>query len=118
MIERLQRIATFLHRFRLLLVALGVVGFGVFALSLFENPWLDGEIWMTPGLIAFSWALALYSLLALFQQIPAKVDKSEGWRKRLSVSIRRGALWLIGLALIVLSGSLFYFSYLLIRVWG
>lgn len=118
MIERLQRIATFLHRFRLFFAALGAVSLGVFSLSLFQNPWLEGDIWMIPGLIAFCWALALYSLLAMFQHIPAKVDKSEGWRKRMSVSIRRGALWLAGVSIILLSGALLILSYQLLRTWS
>ena len=117
MIECLQRIATFLHRFRLSIFALGVVSLGVFSVSLFQNPWLDGEVWLIPSLLALCWSLALYSLIALFQHIPEKVDKSESWRSRLSDSIRRSALWLRGVSFVLLSGALAVLSYQLLRTW-
>lgn len=117
MIERLQRIATFLHRFRLFIVALGVTSLGIFSVSLFQNSWLDGDVWLIPGLLSLCWSLTLYSVIALFQHIPEKVDKSESWRNRTSNSIRRGALWLTGVSLLLLSGALVILSYQLLRTW-
>ncbi|NKB34645.1 MAG: hypothetical protein GKR91_16250 [Pseudomonadales bacterium] len=118
MIERLQRIATFLHRFRLFIIALGVASFGIFAISLFQNPWIDGEVWLIPSLLSLSWSLALYTAIALFQHIPERVDKSEGWRKRTSIAIRRGALWLAGASFLLLSGALIVLSYQLLRTYA
>ncbi len=117
MIERLQRIATFLHQFRLGIFVLGIVSLGVFSISLFETPWVNGDIWLIPGLLALCWSLALYSVIALFQHIPVKVDKSESWRIRTSNLIRRGTLWLAGFFLLLLSGALLIFSYQLLRTW-
>ena len=118
MIERLQRIATFLYQFRLFIIALGIVSLGVCAVSLFQNPWIDGEVWLIPGVLCQSWSLALYSVIALFQQVPVKADKSEGWRIRISNSIRRGVLWLVALSFVFLTGALFILSYQLLRVWA
>ena len=118
MIERLQRIATILHRFRVLITFLGITSFGVFVISLFHNPWIDGNVWLIPSLLLLGWSLALFSLLSLFQRIPDKVDKTSPWRKRLSNSFRRGAYWLAGAAFVALSSALLMLTYQLLRAWA
>ena len=118
MIERLQRIATILHRFRALITFLGITSFGVFSISMFNNPWIDGNVWLIPSLLLLCWSLALFSLLSLFQRIPDKVDKTSPWRKRLSNSFRRGAYWLAGAAFVALSSALLMLTYQLLRAWA
>ena len=118
MIERLQRIAIFLYRFRFFIIALGILSLGVCAVSFFQNPWINGEVWLIPSVLSLSWSLALYSVIALFQQVPEKADKSEGWRIRASNSIRRGVLWLAALSLVLLTGALIILSYQLLRAWA
>ena len=105
MIERLQRIATILHRFRALITFLGITSFGVFSISMFNNPWIDGNVWLIPSLL-------------LFQRIPDKVDKASPWRKRLSNSFRRGAYSLAGAAFVALSSALLMLTYQLLRAWA
>jgi len=117
MIERLQRIATTLRRFRLLILVLGIVSAGVFSLSLFQNPWLDGDVWLIPSLVALCWSLTLLSLTLLFINIPPRAEKSDGWRKRLSVFIRRGLLWDLALLFVILSLTVLLLSYQLLRTW-
>jgi len=118
MIERLQRIATILHRFRVLITFLGITSFGVFSISMFNNPWIDGNVWLIPSLLLLCWSLALFSLLGLFQRIPDKVDEASPWRKRLSNSFRRGAYWLAGAAFVALSSALLILTYQLLRAWA
>lgn len=118
MIERLQRIATILHRFRALITFLGITSFGVFSISMFNNPWIDGNVWLIPSLLLLCWSLALFSLLSLFQRIPDKVDKTSPWRKRLSNSFRRGAYSLAGAAFVALSSALLMLTYQLLRAWA
>lgn len=118
MIERLQRIATILHRFRALITFLGFTSFGVFSISMLNNPWIDGNVWLIPSLLLLCWSLALFSLLSLFQRIPDKVDKTSPWRKRLSNSFRRGAYWLAGAAFVALSSALLMLTYQLLRAWA
>ena len=118
MIERLQRIATILHRFRALITFLGITSLGVFSLSMFNNPWIDGNVWLIPSLLLLCWSLALFTLLSLFQRIPDKVDKTSPWRKRLSNSFRRGAYGLAGAAFVALSSALLMLTYQLLRAWS
>ena len=117
MLERLQRIATTLSRFRLLILTLGIVSAGVFAVSLFPNPWLDGEAWLIPSLVALSWFLIMHSLNSLFLHIPPKAEKGDSWRNCMSTSIRRGALWLFGLAFVSLTLAVLVLTYQLLRTW-
>jgi len=117
MIERLQRIATILSRFRLLILALGIVSACVFAVSLFQIPWLDGDVWLIPSLVALCWFLTLHSLNSLFLYIPPKAEKGESWRNRMSISMRRGALWLLGLAFVSLTLAVLILSFELLRTW-
>ena len=118
MIVRLQRIATFLNRFRLPIIAMGMTSIGVFSVSLFNNPWIDGEVWLIPSLLFFCWSLALFSLLGMFQQVPEKVDKKAAWLKRFSNAFRRGAFWIAGAAFVVLSSGLLILTYQLLRTWS
>ena len=117
MIERLQRIATMLSRFNLLILALTIVSAGVFSVSLFQNPWLDGDVWLIPSLVALCWTLTMLCLTSLFINIPAKAGKGDGWRKRLSSFIRRGIMWDLGFLFLLLSLALVVLSYQLLRTW-
>lgn len=116
MIERLQRIATFLHRFQSLLLLLAIAGFIVLVTSFFDNPWIDPDQWLIPSLAFTLWALVLFSLSSLFHAVPAPADASMGWRERLSRRLRRGGLWILGLMFVLLSLSLLMLTYQLLRV--
>jgi hypothetical protein len=117
MIERLQAIATFLSHFRLLLMGLGMGFLGIFVLSLFDSGLLPGDDWLIPALVGLCWSLTLYSLSTLFSEVPPPADSGSAWRVRLSVTVRRGLLWLLALLMIVLSIALLILSYQLLRTW-
>lgn len=117
MIERLQRIATLLARFRLPIFVLAGFSLIVLGLSVIENPWLNGDDLLMPSILGFCWALMLYSVSALFQHIPDQPGEEDGIRRRTSLRLRRLMLWLIGLLTLISIGGLIVLSYQLMRVW-
>ncbi len=117
MIERLQRIATFLARFRLLLVVMAGFSLVLLLLSVLENPWLSDDALLIPSILAFCWALILYSISELFLAVPPVPAPDAGFRMRFSVSLRRLLLWILGLLCLASSAALLLLSYQLLRTW-
>jgi hypothetical protein len=116
MIERLQRIATFLERLRWLLIILGGLSMAGILLSLIETHWLSGDALLIPAILAFCWAATLYSISKLFTRVPAKPAAEAGFRDRLSAQLRRGALWVLAVVMIALTFSVMILSYQLLRI--
>ena len=117
MIERLQRIATILARFRLPLFVLAGFSLVVLVLSVLDNPLLDNDRLLKPAILGFCWALMLYSTGELFQEIPDKAGSEATFRRRMGVRVRRAILWILGLLTIVSAAGLLILSYQLMRVW-
>ena len=117
MIERLQRIATILARFRLLIFVCAGFSLVVLVLSVVDNPLLNTDALLMPAILGFCWALMLYSTGELFQAIPDKSGPGTAFLKRMAVSVRRGMLWILGILTIVSSVALLVLSYQLMRVW-
>ena len=115
MIERLQRIATFLERLRLLIFIMGGLSIVFVLLSLLENPWLTGDGLLIPSILGFCWSATLFSISKLFAVIPVKLNRDARFRDRLSVSLRRGALWVLGVLTMFLTLSVLILSYQLLR---
>ena len=117
MIERLQRIATILARFRLPIFVLGGFSLVVLVLSVLDNPLLDNDTLLMPTILGFSWALMLYSTGELFQAIPGKASSEATFRRRMAVRVRRGILWVLGILTIASTSALLVLSYQILRVW-
>lgn len=117
MIERLQRIATILARFRLAIFVLAGFSLVVLILSVLDNPLLDSDTLLMPAILGFCWALMLYSTGELFQRIPNKAGSEATFRRRMAVGVRRGILWVLGILTIASTGALLVLSYQLLRVW-
>lgn len=117
MIERLQRIATILARFRLPIFILAGFSLLVLILSVLDNPLLDDDTLLMPAILGFCWALMLYSTAELFQAVPDRADAEEALRRRIQVRIRRGILWILAVLTLVSSAALFVLSYQILRVW-
>jgi hypothetical protein len=118
MIERLQLIASFLHRLRLLIVAAGLAFLLAFGLSLFELGGLNGRDHLIPSLLGFSWAITLFSCASLFLQVPPLPAAGSGFRIRWRIKLRRGLLWLLGIFMIGLTSALLILSYKLLSTWA
>ena len=117
MIERLQRIATVLARFRLPLFVLAGFSLVVLVLSVLDNPLLDNDRLLMPAILGFCWALMLYSTGELFQEIPGKAGSEATFHRRMGVRVRRGILWVLGILTIAGAAGLLILSYQLTRVW-
>ena len=117
MIERLQRIATNLARFRRLIVAIAGLTFVLLLLSLLNVFGLNSDLLLIPSIITFSWAITLFSVSGLFVTIPEKAERGAKWKQRISSSMRRGSLWVLAFLTIALTLSLILLSYQLLRIW-
>ncbi|MBL6904814.1 MAG: hypothetical protein ISR27_04710 [Pseudomonadales bacterium] len=117
MIERLQRIATILVRFRLPIFVLAGFSSVIIVLSLLENPWLDGDSLLMPSILGLCWALMFYSTGELFQGVPDKAAAEDAFRRRAGVRVRRVLLWILGILTIISAVALLLLSYQLLRIW-
>lgn len=117
MIERLQRIATILVRFRLPIFVLAGFSLLVLVLSVLDNPLLDNDDLLMPAIMGFCWALLLYSTGELFQGVGENAAPATTFRGRMAQRIRRGLLWVLVILTILTAVALFILSYQLMRVW-
>ena len=117
MIVRLQRIATFLIRFRLLIFVLAGASLVMLMLSILENPWLQGDALLIPSILSLCWALMLYSVSELFVEVPPIPTKEGGFWSRFLIRIKRALRWLIGFLAIATAGALLALGYQLLRTW-
>lgn len=115
MIERFQAIATFLGKFKLLIVALILCSTLLLILSLIDNPYLQRDDTLIPSFILFFWCLTIYSFSQLFANVPAKPDSSMAWRARMAVRLRRGLLWILAVLMTSLSLAVVILTYELLR---
>ena len=114
MIERLQLIASFLARHQGLILLLLVAFAALFTYSLFQFRG-DGDSLMMPALAC--WALTLLAYARLFAQIPEKPDKQHGFLRRQSLRLRRAAMHVLALMLILVGLAVLVLSYQLLRTW-
>lgn len=117
MIERLQRIARIVQKLRWILPPLAAASAVLAFASVIENPWLADDRWLMPGVVALCWALVLLSFGGLFESVPPEPTREMPWHRRLARKMQRGLLWLLGLAMIGLTGAVLLLSWQLLRVW-
>jgi hypothetical protein len=118
MIERLQLIATFLGRIQPLIIVLGLVCLLLFLLGLFQAGGVTDDELMLPALAGFCWAVLLFSCARLFRHVPAVPAPGAGIRTRLSIRLRRGLLWLLAIALLVVGLAVLVLTWQLLRIWS
>jgi len=117
LIDRLGRIAVIVQRGRWLWIALALAAAVLIAASVVENPWLEDDRWLMPGIVALCWPLTLLSFGRLFDSVPPAATDDMSWRGRLSRRLHRGMLWLLGLAMIGLTLAVLLLTWQLLRVW-
>jgi len=117
LIDRLGRIAVIVQRGRWLWIALALAAAVLIAASVVENPWLEDDRWLMPGIVALCWPLTLLSFGRLFDSVPPAATDNMSWRGRLSRRLHRGMLWLLGLAMIGLTLAVLLLTWQLLRVW-
>lgn len=117
MIERLHLIATHLRRFRWLIIAIAALSLALAVTSLMDASWSQGEALTLPAIVAFCWAVTLYSHTELFARPLPVLPPGAPWRTRLALRFRRALRWVLALLMAVLSFFLVVLSWQLLRAW-
>ena len=116
MIERLSRIASHLHGFRLLLLLVALCALGALLWRAPQVDVIEQDGTAIASLLVFCWSLLLYAVAALFRHIPHKTALTDGLLSWLGSRVQRGLFWLLGVALCVLGLAVALLSYQLLRV--
>ena len=116
MIERLSRIASHLHGFRLLLLLVALCALGVLLWRAPQVDVIEQDGTAIASLLVFCWSLLLYAVAALFRHIPHKTALTDGLLSWLGSRVQRGVFWLLGVTLCVLGLAVAVLSYQLLRV--
>ena len=116
MIERLSRIASHLHGFRVPLLLAALCALGVLLWRAPQVDVLEQDGTAIASLLVFCWSLLLYAAAALFRQLPNKTALADGLLSWLGSRFKRGVFWLLGVALCVLGLAVTLLSYQLLRV--
>ena len=116
MIERLSRIASHLHGFRLPLLLVALCALGVLLWRTPQVDVIEQDETAIASLLVFCWSLLLYAGAALFRDIPNKAALADGLLSWLGSRVQRGVYWLLGVALCVLGLAVALLSYQLVRV--
>lgn len=117
MIERLQRIASFLARIRLLILGLGLGFLGLFVASLFSAAGVGNDALMMPAIAGFCWAGLLLSYSLLFAELPEQPGPQHGFLRRISLRLRRALMSLLALLMLGLTGVVVVLSYQMLRLF-
>ena len=118
MIERLHSIARIIQRLRWIWFLLVLASAAAAVASVVDNPWLADDRWLMPGVVVLCWSLTLLSFGGLFESVPPEAARESPWHRRFARKLQRGLLWLLGLAMIGLTGALLLLSWQLLRVWA
>lgn len=118
MIERLQLIASFLHRIRLLIIGAGLLFLLAFSLSLFGAGGFNSSEHLIPALVGFVWAVTGYSCANVFLHVPPPPAADCGFLERWRIKLRRGFYWILALLMLGLTISVVILSYELLRTWS
>ena len=116
MIERLSRMASHLHGFRLLLLLLALCALGVLLWRAPQVDVIEQDGTAIASLLVFCWSLLLYAVAALFRHIPHETALTDRLLSWLGSRVQRGVFWLLGVALCVLGFAVALLSYQLLRV--
>ena len=116
MIERLSRIASHLHGFRLLLLLVALCALGVLLWRAPQVDVIEQDGTAIASLLVFCWSLLLYAVAALFRHSPNKAALADGLLSWLGSRVQRGLYWLLGVALCVLGLAVALLSYQLVRL--
>lgn len=117
MIERLQRIASFLARLRPLILLLGLGFVGLFVVSLFGLGGVRNDALMMPAIAGFCWAALLLSVSHLFATVPERPTPQHRFGQRLLLRLRRAAVIFIALVMAVLTVTVLLLSYQMLRLF-
>ncbi len=110
MLDFCHRLARRLYRYRLALWMLSVTAVALFAGALLRQGAVDGQ-WATLGAIAvLLWAICLLTLAYSFRAPLPAAGPETGWFTRQTIRIRRGFLWLMALAMLLLTGLVIFAS--------
>ncbi len=118
MIERLQQIASYLQKFRPILMLLALGFLFLFVAALFELGDVPYDAYSVPAVVGFIWAVALLSIGGLFARVPPRPARHMPLLRRLKVRLLRAAVYCIAVVMLVLTGALFMLSSQLLRTWG
>ncbi len=102
---------------RWILIPLALASAALAFASVIDNPWLADDRWLMPGVVALCWSLTLLSFGRMFESVPPEATRQIPWHRRLVRKMQRGLLWLLGLAMIGLTGAVLLLSWQLLRVW-
>jgi len=117
MIERLQRIASFLARLEPLILLLGLGFLSLFVASLFGLGGVRNDALMMPAIAGFCWAALLFSVARLFAAVPEKPTPQHSFGRRLALRLRRAAVAFVALAMAALTGTVLVLSYQMLRLF-
>ena len=117
MIDKFQRIAQITQ---ILLVPSIVVGFiclismVIIVLNVGSG---EGNRYLMPSFIGLIWALATYSFIVTFRNVPEKACRSQTFVGRMRRRVSRSWYWLIALVFLGTTGTALIFTVRLISIW-
>jgi hypothetical protein len=117
MLDRLQRFA---HALRILLVPSMVLGFVCLVLivvAIFSGGSTEGHRYIMPGFVGLVWAIATFSFIATFSEVPPRAAKSDRLLAKLRRSLCRAWYWLVALVFMFTSASALVLTGRLISIW-
>ncbi len=110
MLDYYHRLARRLYRYRLVLWGLSVGAVALFAGAVLRQGAVDDQ-WATLGAIAvLLWSICLLTLAYSFRAPLPVAGAGAGWFTRQTIRIRRGFLWLMALAMTLLTGLVIFAS--------
>ena len=72
---------------------------------------------LVPSIVAFVFFLALFALIANFEEVPRKVEPGDGFILRIKIRLYRCWFSVLGLLFFLAAGASIFFAVKLLRLW-
>ena len=117
MIEKLNRIALLLSPLKWPALLLSVLMlFVVLAIGI-STSFEAEENYLVPSIIALLFFLALFALIANFEEVPRKVEPGDSFILRIKIRLYRCWFSVLGLLFFLAAGASIFFAVKLLRLW-
>ena len=118
MVDYFHIIAKRFHKLKSIAIILAIM-FLIFIIGIiFSSSGHQGDFFLIPSIVIFSWCLLAYMFLIVFQYIPNRANEGDKFLVRAKVKTHRSLYWLFGVGFIVILIFTLAKSISMIAVWG
>jgi hypothetical protein len=117
MIDKFQRLSRAMQFLRIPSIVLGLVCLVLVVVAILNGGSTEGHPYVMPGFVGLVWAIATFSFISTFSDIPSKPGQSDKFLAMLKRRLSRAWYWVLAVFFLVTSVSALLLTGRLISIW-